>query len=67
MRNATRLLDHFFGKLVGQVVLADDNLDVDSEIVGIAKHLNYAAHGFIAIFWKFENLDIHDHAVEIFD
>ena len=39
-----RLLDDLGRELVRQVVLADDDLDVDAEIVGVAQDLDHAAH-----------------------
>ena len=48
------------------VMLADDDFDVDAEVVRTAQHFDYAARGVPAIFREFENFDVDDHAVEIF-
>ena len=41
---ASRLLHHFGRKAVRQVVLADHDLDIHAEIVGVAQDLDHAAH-----------------------
>ena len=38
-----RLLDDLRRKLVRQVMLADDDLDIDAEIVGVAQDFDHAA------------------------
>src|ERR1035438_3647748 len=40
IRNSLRLLHHFGRKLVGQVMLADDDLDIDAEVVRMPKNLD---------------------------
>ena len=57
------LFHHFGRKLVRQVVLADDDFNVHSEIVGMAQNLDDAAGRGIVI----QQLHIYDHAVEILD
>ena len=49
------------------MMFSDDDLDVHSEIVRIAENLDDAANGCIAIFRKLENLDVHDHSVQVFN
>ena len=41
---ASRLLHDFWRKLMRQVVLADDDLDIDAEIVGVAQNLDHATY-----------------------
>ena len=48
-----------------QVVLADDDLDVHAEIVGVAEDLDHAAHGGCAALAELEQLDVDDHAVQV--
>ena len=43
-RERLRLLQHLRRKSVRQMVLADDNLDVHAEIVGIAEDLDHAPY-----------------------
>src|SRR3981081_1696404 len=47
------------------VMLSNDDLDVDAEVVWMAQHFNHASNGMLAIFWKFEDLDVDDHAIQI--
>ncbi len=42
--DALGLLHHLGRKLVRQVVLADDDLDIHAEIVGMAQNLDHAPH-----------------------
>ena len=65
--NRARLLQHLGGKLVRDVMLADHDLDVDAEIVGHAQDLDHAAHRAVAVFAEIEDLDVDDHAVQVFD
>ena len=58
---------HLGRKLVRQMMLADDDLDIDAEIVRAAEDLDHAADGAAALLRKFEQLDIDDHAVQLFD
>ena len=44
-----RLLDHFGRKMVRQMVLADDDLDVDAEIAGRAQNFDHAPHGLLSV------------------
>ena len=62
-----RLLDDFGRELVGQVMLADDDFDVDSEIAGVAEDFDDAADGGGAALGEFEQFDVDDHAVEFGD
>ena len=48
--NVPRLLHHVRRKLVRQMVLADDDLDVDAEIVRIAEHLDDSPDAGFAVF-----------------
>ena len=47
------------------MMLADDDLDVDAEIVGRAQDFDHAPHRALAIFGIFQQLDVDDHAVEL--
>src|SRR5206468_2708905 len=60
------LFDHFGREAMRKVVLANDDFDVYAEIVRIAEDLDDTADGFLAFLGKFEQLDIDDHAVELF-
>ena len=53
-------------KLMRDVMLADDDFDVDAEVVRMAQDFDDAADGVVAVFGKFEDFDVDDHAVEIF-
>ena len=62
---ACGLLHHLRREAVRQVVLADDDLDVDAEIVRVAQDLDHAAHGALAALGELEQLDVDDHAVQV--
>ena len=47
------------------MMLADDDLDVDAEVVRMPQHFDHAPRGVAAIFREFENLDVDDHAIKI--
>ena len=49
------------------VMRADQNLDVDAEVVRVAQDLDDAAHGPVAVFAKVEDFGGDDHAVQVFD
>ena len=51
----SRLLHHFRRETVRQMVLADDDLDIDAEIVGMAQNFDHASHRAAAIFGKSSN------------
>ena len=61
----SRLLHHLGREAVRQVVLADDDLDVDAEIVRVAEHLDNAAHGVLAPLGVLHQFHVDDHAVEV--
>ena len=67
LRHAFGLLHHFGRKAVREVVFADDDFDVDAEIVGVAQDLDHAAHRTGALFRVLQQLHVHDHAVQLFD
>src|ERR1019366_2429999 len=62
-----RLLDHLGRKLVGQVVLADDDLHVDAEIVGVAEDFDHAAHRRRAALGVLQQFDVDYHAFQLGD
>ena len=64
-RKRARLFEHVIGKLVRDVVRADQNLDVDTKIVGPAQNLNDAADGTLPVVAIVEDLGGDDHAVQI--
>ena len=66
VREALGLFQDFRGKFMGDMMLADDDLDVHAEIVRMAQDFDDAADGVLAIFGKFDNFHVHDHAVQIF-
>ena len=57
------LLDDLGRELVGQVVLADDDFDVDAEIVGVAENFDDAAHGGSATLGILQQFDVDHHAI----
>ncbi len=58
---------HLGRELVRQVMLADDDLDIDAEIVGVAQDFDHAAHRRRASLGVFEQFDIDHHAVQFGD
>src|SRR3954454_10714486 len=62
-----RLPQDVVRELVRDMKLADDDFDVDAEIVGGPEHLDHLADGVFAVFGELENLDVDDHPVEVFD
>ncbi len=49
-----------------QVVLADDDFDIDAEIVGMPRISMTRPTGCSPSLAEFEDFDVDDHAVEIF-
>ena len=47
------------------VMLADYDLDVDTEVVGMAEYFDDTADCVFALFREFQDLDVDDHAVEV--
>ena len=64
--NRARLLQHVLGKLMRDVMRADQNLDVDSEIVRTPQNLDHAAGGPVAVVAVIDDLGGDDHAVQVF-
>ena len=62
-----RLFDDFRRELVRQVMLADDDLDIDAEIVGMAQDLDHAADRRRAPLGIFKQFDVDHHAVQFGD
>src|ERR1700722_20718108 len=53
--------------MMRQGVFADYDFDVNAEIAGMAEDFYHASDGTGAFLGVFEQLDIDDHAVELFD
>ncbi len=66
VRNGLSLLQHFGRELMRQVMLADDDFDIHSEIAGAAQNLDHAAHWPRSLLGILQQFDVHDHAGEIF-
>src|ERR1035437_2081550 len=62
-----RLLDDLGRELVGQVVLADDDLHVDAKIVGVAEDFDHAADRGRAALGILQHFDVDHHAVQFGD
>src|SRR6185312_2417195 len=41
--NGCGLIEHFFGKPVWKVMFADDDFDIDAEVIFVSKYFHYAA------------------------
>lgn len=52
--------------MVRDMVLSNDDFNIHAEIVGMTEDLDDTTGRSPAIFWKFEDLDVDDHAFEIF-
>ena len=63
--NRPRLLQHVLGKLMRNVMRADQNLDVDAEIVRLAQNLDDAPRGPVAVVAEIDDLGGDDHAVQV--
>ena len=61
------LFQHFGGKVVRQVELADDDLHVHAEIVFVAEDLDYAPAGILRGRGPVSDLDIHHHVFQIIE
>ena len=48
-----------------QVVLADDDLDIDAEVVFVAENLDHAAARILRRGWPVGDLDIHHQAFQV--
>ena len=55
------------GNWCGQVMFANDDLDIDAEIVGVAQDFDHAAHRRRAPLGVFEKFDVDHHAVQLGD
>src|SRR5271169_1236258 len=52
--------------MMGDMMLADDDLDIHAKIVRMTQNFDDAADGVLAGFGEFENFHVHDHPVQIF-
>ena len=64
-RNIARLLEYGIREDARQVMLADDNLDVHTEVIGVAQYLDHAAAGDPGGRGKIGNLDVYRQAFKI--
>jgi hypothetical protein len=53
--------------MVREVMLADHHLDVYTEVIGMAENFNDAADTLVSVCRELQELDIDNHAVEIFE
>ena len=60
-----RLLQHLDREAVRQVELADDDLDIDAEIVFVAENLDHPAAGILRRRRPVGDLHFHDHAFQV--
>ncbi len=60
-----RLLQYLDGKVMRQVVLADDDLDVDAEIIFIAENLDHSAARILRRRRPLRDLDLDNHAFQV--
>src|SRR5260221_14126071 len=65
VRITLRLLQNFRRKMMRDMMLADDDLDVHAEIVRMSQDFDHPPHSMLAIFRKLKNLDADDHSVEV--
>ncbi len=65
-RNRTRLFQHVFRKAMGNMVRADQDLNVDPEVAGLSQDLDHAPRRSLAVLTKVDDLDVDDHAFQIF-
>ena len=64
-RNALRLFDHVSREAVRDMVLANHDLDIDAEVVRVAKDFDYLTNYSLAALQKIEDLGVDDHAIQI--
>ena len=62
---ACGLFDHFGREAVGQVKLADHDLDVDSEVVFFAENFDHAAAGLLRGAWPVGDFYVYYYAFQI--
>ena len=65
--NGSRLIEHVIGKMMRDVMRADQDFDVDAEVVRMAQHLDDAAGRAVAVFAEIQNFGGDDHAFQILD
>src|SRR5579875_412754 len=49
-----------------KMMFADQDLDIDTEVIRKPEHLHYAPDTMLTVFGKLENFDVHDHPVQVF-
>ena len=63
---ALRLFQNLGRKMMRDMVLPDHDLDVHAEIIRPSEDFDHASNRVLAVFRKFQNLDVDHHPVQIF-
>src|SRR5688572_7815724 len=63
--DALRVLDHVEREAVGNMMLADHDLDVNAKVILIAKYFDHPSDRVAAAIREVDDLDVDDHAFEV--